>query len=451
MTLVLPRNRVEEDLVGYIEETSGQNVFACYQCGKCTASCPFSFMPQQVIRFLQLGQMEKALTMETTWICASCLTCSRACPKNVNPAGVMKAIQSIRLGISAGDSDKSRTDLEKRKFVAIASDQYNHSSHALRSYFFANIHEINRKGSRLAPLSNWAMKLPGGKLVAHHLLGIHKSRELPHFARPNFLQWFERHVPAGDGHRGPVVLFHDTFMDYDVPRIGIACTELLELAGFEVVLSDTVCCGRPMISKGYITQAKMQARTNVERLYEPALKGLYIVGCEPSCLLTLREEYPKMLEDTELKEKAKVVADQILLIDEFLVMLQEKGNLELEFREPAENERPVLFHGHCQQKAQASAEKSLALLHHAGIKAEMVDAPCCGMAGAFGFEKEHYELSRAASERALLPALRAQPQAEITVMGISCRKQIKDLANRPARHLVEILHDALMIDKTTSP
>ena len=162
----------------------------------------------------------------------------------------------------------------------------------------------------------------------------------------------------------------------------------------------------------------------------------YLVGCEPSCLLTLRDEYLHLAP--ALHEQARVVADRTLLIDEFLAMLEEKGELELKFK-TAEHPRPILFHGHCHQKAFADAKKALGLLRTAGYSADMVNAACCGMAGAHGYEREHYEPSREAGERALFPALRAHPDADVVIMGVSCRQQIEHFMGRPVKHLVEAL------------
>jgi Fe-S oxidoreductase len=147
-----------------------------------------------------------------------------------------------------------------------------------------------------------------------------------------------------------------------------------------------------------------------------------------------------MLAGSDLEAKARDVAKRCLLVDEFLVKDHENGGLELQFG--AARGQEVLFHGHCQQKAEADATLSLELLRQAGYHAEMVVAPCCGMAGAFGFEREHYEASRAAFQRALGPALEARPDAQIVVMGISCSKQIEHFAQRPVRHLAEALRAA---------
>jgi Fe-S oxidoreductase len=307
----------------------------------------------------------------------------------------------------------------------------------------ANNHRLARLGSATAPFSNWFLNFPLGRLVAHYFLGIHKARSLPAFARPSFPEWFHRHTPQGNGDRSTVLLFHDTFMDYNVPQVGIAATELLEKAGFRVELTDSVCCGRPMISLGYLSQAAELARTNIDRLYEHARQGKFIVGCESSCLLTLRDEYVGLVQDPELKEKAKVVAQQCLMIDEFLAMLISRGELELEFRQNQDGQKPLLFHAHCHQKALGSPDKSMELLLMAGYKAEMLDTTCCGMAGAYGYEKEHYEASRIAGERGLFPALRAQPQAEVVVTGVSCYQQIQHFCGRRARHVVEALRDAV--------
>jgi Fe-S oxidoreductase len=445
MSTTLPRAEVQRELLHALEQEAGRNIYACYQCGKCTAACPFEFSPQRVMRHLQLGQIEQALEVETTWACASCLTCSRVCPKDADPAAVMKALRSIRLGLLASAEGDGGTGDVRRDLTSLAARQFRQYSHPLRAYFFANIHDISRRGSRLAPLSNWMTKVPGSKLVAHHLLGVHKARELPEFVRPSFPEWFSAHRATGEAPHGPVILFHDTFMDYDAPQVGVAVTGLLEMTGYRVELSDSVCCGRPMISKGFLDQAREQARVNVERLHRQlAGRDAFIVGCEPSCLLTVREEYPKMLRGSDLEEQARAVAARCLLIDEFLVRAEEEERSDLHLRAPDGQE--VLFHGHCQQKAEADAGLSLRLLREAGYRAEMVNAPCCGMAGAFGFEREHYEASRRAFERALGPALQAKPEAELVVMGISCHKQIEHFAGRPTRHLAEMLHRAARPD-----
>jgi len=440
MSTTLPRDEVRKNLLLALERETARTVYSCYQCGKCSAMCPFEFQPQRVMRYLQLGQVDLALSTNTTWICASCQACSRTCPKDADPAGVMKALRNVRSGLLDAETLEAGDVDERDGLTELAAANYRRHSHALRAHFFANIHHISRRGSAFAPVSNWLSKLPGSKLVAHHVVGVHKERSLPEFVRPSFPDWFHARTPLTTGRHGEVVLFHDTFMDYDAPQIGVSVTELLELAGYRVSLSDTVCSGRPMISKGFMDQAREQARLNVERLHSQLGENVSVVGCEPSCLLTVREEYPKLLAGTELEEKARQVAQRCLLVDEFLTYARREERSDLGWDA---GERPeVLFHGHCQQKAEADPSQSLALLHEAGFEAEMVIAPCCGMAGAFGFEREHYEASKKAFERALGPAIEAHPNAQIAVMGISCRKQIEHFTGRTVCHLAEVLYEA---------
>lgn len=402
----------QDDLVARIAALSGHDVYACYQCGRCTAACPFAYSPQQVIRHLQLGQVDEALAMESTWSCAGCFTCTQACPKGVDPARIMRALREL---FPDGHGPRQR------------------------AWLFANNHRLARAGSRLAPVSNWFLSVPGAHLVAHYGLGIHRARSLPPFARRSFTEWFRTRTPLSDGHRGTVFLFHDTFMDYNHPETGIAATELLELAGFEVRLTDTVCCGRPMISKGFSAQARAHARINVERLSPLAAEGFFIVGCEPSCLLTLRGEYPELLRGTEFEQQAQAVARQSVLLDEFLAELADHGELELSFAGSGR----ILFHAHCHQKAYGTPGTSLALLRLAGYDAQLVNTTCCGMAGAFGYEKEHYQASRAAGEQELFPAVRAHPEAQVVVTGVSCRHQIEHFTGRGARHIAQVLRDAV--------
>jgi Fe-S oxidoreductase len=440
VSLVLSERPRQAELLRTIEAASGQSLYACYQCGKCMAGCPFSLAPQHVVRLLQLGDVEAALGHATTWDCASCLTCQTACPKGVSPARIHRTLRTLHLladETATGNGD-GRADGD-----APLDRHARAHARALRTYLFANIHRLSEVGSALCPVSNWALQIPGARLVADRVLGIHRARSLPAFVRPTFPEWFRGHTPAGDGRRGPVLLFHDTFMDFNYPPTGIAATELLERVGFRVELADMVCCGRPMISKGLFGQAAAQARTNVMRLYEPARRGVTIVGCEPSCLLTLRDEYPELVAEGGLAEQARVVARQAVLIDEFLGTLTAKDELGLTFRRPEGEGPEVLFHGHCHQKALAAPARSVELLQLAGYRAEMVDAACCGMAGAYGYEREHYEASRAAGERALFPEIRGHPAAQLAVMGTSCRQQVEHFTGRRARHVVELLREAL--------
>ncbi len=348
-------------------------------------------------------------------LCLECKGCKAECPSNV--------------------------DMAKLKYEFL--ERYNAANGTpLRSRLFSEIALINRVGSALAPLSNWLFQLPGARSLNHRLLGIHKNRSMPPFASLTLHEWFNGHKPLSAGNRGEVILFNDTFMTYNYPGVGIAAVELLELAGYRVQLANVRCCGRPMISKGLLKRARGNARYNVNRLFDAASRGTPIIGCEPSCLLAFRDEYPDLLQD----KRSKVVAENTFMIDEFLARLAEEGDLDIAF---SAQPRKVLFHGHCHQKALVGVEAAKTSLSLApGHEVEVVDSGCCGMAGAFGYEKEHYELSMQIGGMKLFPAIEAKgPGWEVAVMGVSCRQQIEHGTGRRARHLVEVLRESALTEE----
>ena len=270
--------------------------------------------------------------------------------------------------------------------------------------------------------------------------GIDRRRPLPQFAGETFEDWFRKHKPEGDGSKGEVVLFHDTFNNYNTPNVAIAATRFLENSGYRVVLVDKKCCGRPMISKGMLSQAKENAAWNVDKLAPYAEKGTPIVGLEPSCLLTLRDEYPEFIRT----EAAKKVAQNSFLLEEFVMREDKAGRLSLGANGKG---RKVLLHGHCHQKALVGTAPTIAMLKAAGYEVSEVDSGCCGMAGSFGFEKEHYDLSIKIGNRRLAPAVKAAAaDVEIVAPGISCRQQIDHLAGRKAKHPAELLCEMLNSD-----
>ena len=332
---------------------------------------------------------------------------------------------------------ESGVDMAKLKYEFLS---HYHARHGvpLRSRLFAGINGLNRLGSRYAPVSNWLAGSGLGRAVASKMLGISRERRLPAFARQSFPDWFaQRPRPTAAAQYGTVALYNDTFMNYNYPEIGIAAVALLEAGGYQVELLNGGCCGRPMISKGLLDQARQQARDNIAALHAVAAQGIPIVGCEPSCLLTLRDEYPELVAD----DRAQTVAANAFLLDEFLANAHAAGRLDLPFTDLT---KQVLFHGHCHQKAMVGTAPALtALRMPPGYAVELINAGCCGMAGSFGFEQEHYAISQQIGGLALFPALAAKPDWEIAVMGVSCRQQVEHGAGRPARHLAEVLRDAL--------
>ena len=332
---------------------------------------------------------------------------------------------------------ESGVDMAKLKYEFL--DQYHRANGTpLRNRVFGHINRLSAWGSRMAPLSNLMAGNPIGKMVSQMALGIHPKRKPPKFVRQTFAKWFKGRGTGNAQATNTVVLLNDTYMNHNYPEIGKAAVALLEAAGLKVVLSETACCGRPKISKGLLDDATANAVTNVDQLYAYAEAGIPVIGCEPSCLLTFRDEYPQLVRD----EKARKVAENSFMIDEFLIKLQEDGKLELNM---GKLEKKVLFQAHCHQKADMGTATSIAALRLApGYQVELVNAGCCGMAGSFGYEKEHYDLSMKIGEEALFPAIRAKDQDwEVAVMGVSCRQQVEDGTGRKARHLVEVLADAL--------
>jgi Fe-S oxidoreductase/FAD/FMN-containing dehydrogenase len=343
-------------------------------------------------------------------LCLECKACKAECPSNV--------------------------DMAKLKYEFL--DHYHRANGLpMRNKMFGAIETLNRVGSNLAPASNWVANLGLSRWLMKIFAGIDPRRPLPEFAKVTFAEWFREHRAEGDGSRGDVVLFHDTFNNYNTPRVAIAATRFLERSGYRVLLADKKCCGRPMISKGMLSEAKENAAWNIDRLAPFVEKGTPIVGLEPSCLLTLRDEYPEFVRT----DAAKKVAENSFLLEEFVVKQLAAGRLELR---PRANGRKVLLHGHCHQKALVGTAPTVAMLKAAGYEVNEVDSGCCGMAGSFGFEKEHYELSANIGNRRLAPAVRAAGMdVEIAAPGISCRQQIDHLAGRSAKHPAELLWEGL--------
>jgi FAD/FMN-containing dehydrogenase/Fe-S oxidoreductase len=343
-------------------------------------------------------------------LCLECKACKAECPANV--------------------------DMAKIKYEFLYH-YYQANGLPLRNQIFGRIADLSKIGSRFAPISNLIASSRPGRWLMDRFLGIDKRRPLPQFATETFTDWFKSRRRAVEAPRGFVVLFNDTFVTYNTPEIGRAAVELLEAAGYRVELVDKKCCGRPLISKGMLTEAKEHAAWNVTRLKPWIERGAAIVGLEPSCLLTLRDESVELLRSDD----AKMVAQSSFLLEEFL--LKERANgLSLNFQK---GQWRALLHSHCHQKAMVGAAPTVAVLQWANFEVTEVDSGCCGMAGSFGFEKEHYDISVTLGKRRLAPTVMTQPSGvEIVAPGVSCRQQIEHLSGRRARHPAEALREALI-------
>jgi FAD/FMN-containing dehydrogenase/Fe-S oxidoreductase len=344
-------------------------------------------------------------------LCLECKACKSECPLGVDMAAL--------------------------KTEALAA---HHDVHGvpLRSRVFGSVRRLNRLGSATAPLSNLLGGARPARLLAQRWLGVAAARPLPVFQRENLARWHARRPPRGTGAQGEVIFLADSFTSYTEPSAARAAIELLEAAGWAVRLEATGCCGRASLSKGLVGQAGSMARHMAGRLAGPAGRGVPIVGAEPSCLLTLRDEYPAVLPGDP---RATAVAAAVRLPEELLAQAAADGRLALG---PIAGRR-ILFHGHCHQKAITGTAAVVALLRAIpGAEVTEVDAGCCGMAGSFGFEAEHYDLSMRIGELRLFPAIRAEPaDTIIAASGVSCRQQIAHGTGRPARHPLEIVRSAL--------
>jgi Fe-S oxidoreductase len=241
--------------------------------------------------------------------------------------------------------------------------------------------------------------------------------------------------------QGELIFLADSFTTFTDVSVGRAAIELLQWAGWQVRLEDAGCCGRSSLSKGLIDQARRMATGMVERLGDAAARGVPIVGAEPSCLLTLGDEYAALLPGDA---RAQSVAAATRLPEELIMEAIAAGRVTLPMPATAHSRR-IVFHGHCHQKALAGTAATVSLLRAIpGAEVVELDAGCCGMAGSFGFEAEHYDLSMRIGELRLFPAVRAEaPSTIIAATGVSCRQQIQHGTGRRARHPLEIVWAAV--------
>ena len=346
-------------------------------------------------------------------LCLECKACKAECPSNV---------------------DMARLKYEFLRGYHEANGQ------PPRNRIFGDIARVSRWGSFLAPVSNWVLGSDWFKEVLDRQAGVDRRRTLPFFSSQTFTQWLRaRHEsqPAASP-RGQVVLFPDTFTNFNHPELGRAAVAVLEHLGYEVVVPRFRCCGRPMLSKGMIDRARRNALFNLDSVYPYVERGVKLVGLEPSCILSFSDDYVDLLDgDPRVKE----VGESTMLIEEFVLHAIDQGAV-LELDAPPSK---VLYHGHCHRKALVGTGTALEVLRSIpGWEVEETKAGCCGMAGSFGFEKEHYDLSISVGEQVLFPAVRAAPEDTILVAdGVSCRQQIEHGTGRRARHPVEVLAGAL--------
>jgi Fe-S oxidoreductase len=352
----------------------------------------------------QLGPDSDAMVKEALDLCVSCKGCKRECPTGV--------------------------DMARMKIEFLAQYRKSHSL-SLRDRAVAYLPRYAPSAAALAPLSNLALRLFGG------FAGFTNKRALPEWRSDRFL---DRSWPKS-GEREVVILV-DTFNRYFEPENVRAAIRVLQAAGYRVHTAEPaegvrpLCCGRTFLSAGLVDEARAEAKRVFNALAPWLAHGVPIIGLEPSCLFTLRDEYRVMLPGTE------ALAKNSLLFEEFLANEASAGRLKLNLKAVASK---ALLHGHCHQKAYATmgaVERALRLVPQLDVRT--IESSCCGMAGSFGYEAEHYEVSMEMGEASLLPAVREASAGTLIVAdGTSCRHQIEHGAKRQALHVARVLERAL--------
>ena len=372
------------------------------------------------LRLALSGQLDQeALTStamyETMQLCVGCKGCKRECPTGVDMARM------------------------KTEFLYHYRQRHGLSLH---DKLIAYLPHYAPKASKFSRLLNLRNSLPGLPWLGEKLTGFSSQRPLPRWSRKPFLP--QTNAVGNDSGRD-VVLLADTFNTWFEPENLHAAVHVLNAAGYRIHFPKAtdstrpLCCGRTFLAAGLVDQAKAEAERLLNAIQPFISQGLPIIGLEPSCLLTLRDEHQVVLPN----KAAQQVANQAVLFEEFLAQEQDAGQLQLSLRNPGFQQ--ALLHGHCHQKAfgvMSSVEKIIGLIPD--LHCQPIDASCCGMAGAFGYAADTYETSLKIGELGVLPAVREAPEDTLLIAdGTSCRHQISDGANRQALHVARILQAAL--------
>jgi FAD/FMN-containing dehydrogenase/Fe-S oxidoreductase len=367
-------------------------------------------------------------------LCLECRACKTECPTGVDMARF------------------------KSEFLA---DYWTRHGVSRRARAFGHVRRAAEWASRTAPLSNAVAQSAPGRWLAEVMLGVDRRRSLPAWTRQTLSSRLRRR-PSTPSPSTPspsstpsnssttsnsstpsrsVVLFRDTFTEFADAEIGMAAMDLLEAAGMDVRVVPHGCCGRPLISQGLLDDARALAAANTEHLYAHAKRGDAILFLEPSCLSAVREDIPALLRG-EAQTRARAVAEATFLFEEYLEREWQAGRASLAL---APGPTSIVLHAHCHQRAMGLAPAAQALLSRIpGATVVDLDAGCCGMAGSFGYTREHYDVSRAIGELKLLPAARAlAPGAVLVAAGTSCRHQVVHFTGVRAQHPAVLLRSLM--------
>ncbi len=339
-------------------------------------------------------------------LCLECKACKKECPSGV--------------------------DMAKIKYEFL-HQYYQKNRIPLRSRLVGNISTLNKLGSIFPKLFNIVINSYTNRWIMDQIFSIDKRRKLPNIVKSSFE--ITRNTNVIDNNT--VIFFLDTFTKYNHPNVGISALKILKKMGLKPIIIDMKCCGRPMISKGLLDQAEKNAKDIIKKLYPLTQKGIKIVGVEPSCISALKEDYPSLLNNSK---EVISVADNSMLLQEFLLEKKEKY---LNYLNPIDGNIAIQIHCHERaMKKSDTATKVLKLIPDS--KVTEIPSGCCGMAGSFGYEKEHFGISKKIADERLLPFVKNLNSNDYVVTtGVSCRHQILDFTDRTPLHFAEILASSI--------
>ena len=363
-----------------------------------------------VLRLAMSGQMgfvdlSHPDVKEVMDLCLSCKACKSECPSNVDMAKLKSEVLQISYD-KTGASFAEKLPKLAPKMAKILS-------------------------GKLAPLVNKIQKTKLFKLAINRLGHIHQARNLPEYASETLAAWYAKNNGFASDQK--VVLFADTYINYHEVDLGKDVVRLLNSCGYEVLLAEVGCCQRPLISNGFLRDAKTKGTKTIKKLAPFIEQGLPILVVEPSCHSALLIDLPDLLDDEATAEK---LSNSVSLVEDFLAKEIVAGKIKGKF---VSEKMDITVHGHCHQKALGGLSSMQKILSLSNIPYNIIDAGCCGMAGAFGYESHHYDISLKIAEERLIPALNKNKEASVCANGFSCRHQIKDLTDRNAKHIFSLL------------
>ncbi|VTR50852.1 FAD-binding and (Fe-S)-binding domain-containing protein [Sphingobacterium thalpophilum] len=383
---------------------------------KDTTRARANILRQFLTNSTQRNRFDHEEIKEVMDLCLSCKGCKTECPSSVDVAKM------------------------KAEFLQHYYDVHGAS---IRARLIANFTDSQRLGSLVAPLYNFVINNRFLSGLVKRAVGFAPKRSLPMVNGTALSHWVKKQRSGSMGGKRKVYLFSDEFTEYNDAEIGITAYKLLTALGYEVVIPNHVQSGRTFLSKGFVKEAKKIAHKNVMFLKDLITDETPLLGIEPSGIITFRDEYLSLV-DKDMQQDAQRLAKNALMIDEFLLAEIKAGRIHQEQFTVAS--RKIKLHGHCYQKAfHLVAVTEQVLSFPSNYSVEVIPSGCCGMAGSFGYEAEHYDVSMKVAELVLLPAVRnTDEQTLIAAAGTSCRHQIKDGTGRKSLHPVEILYDALL-------